>query len=308
MERSGRQQRTDQDDGQWHPGQDLEAANVTDDNPLGLEDMPSPSAPKPWRWLGLCAFVLMSTAMLATALTYTAARDKKASLLEAEEKRLQQSVLGRIDVLRTWLDGQRSASRRLTDSHVFRLFVSDLALQESTSPLPRSLQDQRPYFRQLMADFARQNGLIRATVLREDGTVLLSSPGPALSVDGLLGQVEDAGVGWHSLLSPIRRIENQEATLVVDALVPLPPAQTEGDGAKGPSAFLVTTLPIERILEETLSNNIADPDHEELSLLQQRGDAIDRFLMTGEGGRTHDGAIFRWHSTRHARSLCPALR
>lgn len=283
MERSGRQQRADQKDGQRHRRQSLDAASAADDNPLGLEDLPSPPGPRPWRWLGLFAFVLMAMAMLATALMVTAARDKRASLLEAEEKRLQQSVLGRIEVLQTWLEGQRSAGRRLTDSHVFRLFITDLALQEPTSPLPRSLQDQRPYFRQLMADFARQNNLIRATVLREDGTTLLSSPGPALSVTRLLRRIEDSDAGWSLLLSPVRRIADRDGTLVVDATVPLPKAQAESELVEGPSAFLVMTLPIDRILEEILSNNIVDPDHERITLRQQRGDVIDRIWMTREG-------------------------
>lgn len=283
MVRSGSQQQTGQEDRERRQGQGLEAANAADDNPLGLEDLSSPSAPKPWRWLGLCVFVLLSMAMLATVLTYAAAREKKASLLEAEERRLQQSVLGRIETFRTWLEGRRSASRRLTDSHVFRLFINDLALQEPLSPLPRSLQDQRPYFRQLMTDFVRQNQLIRATVLREDGAVLLSSPGPLLSVDNLLGQVEEAGGGWRSLLSPIRHVEGQETVFVVDAMVPLPPAQTESDEAERVSAILVMTLPIKPILEETLSIHLVDPDHERLALIQQRGDVIDHFLMTEKG-------------------------
>ncbi|MDH3659687.1 MAG: HD domain-containing protein [Alphaproteobacteria bacterium] len=282
MTGNGLQRQSDEDSEQRHPWRGLATADATDANPLGLQDLPSPTAARPWRWLGMFTFVLLSLAMLATTIVVTASRDKKATLLQAEQSRLQESVLGRVQLLGTWLESQHLASRRLTDSHVFRLFVTDLAHQEPALPLPRSLQDQRPYFRQLMADFARQNGLVRATVLREDGVTLLSSSGPVLPVADLLQRLEGADAGWDVLLSPIRRIGDRDGALVVDAMTAFPKAQSESDVADKPSAILVLTLPVGRILEDVLSNRLADPDHEEISLQQQRGDAVDRLSMAGD--------------------------
>ncbi len=260
-----------------------EDAHATNGNPLGLEDLPPPSQPKPWRWFGLFAFVLVSLAMLATVLVVTVAEDKKTSLLKAEEERLRESVLGRAKVLQTWLEGQVAPSRRLTDSHVFRLFVTDLTLQKPGSPLPRSLQDQRPYFRQLMADFARQNDLLRAAIIRVDGTILLSSSGPPLPVASLLQQFEGAEPDRPMLLSPIRILDDQNGLAVIDAMIAFPKAQTEGEMALTLSAVLVMTLPVGPILEDVLSHRLAAADHEDIILLQKRDNITERIRMTREG-------------------------
>ncbi len=283
MIRSGFQRRLNEESGQTNRRNNTERARTTAGNPLGLEDLPSPEPPEPWRWLGLFAFVLITLAMLATVFVVTVAEDKKMSLLQAEEKRLQESVLGRIKVLQTWLEGQFSASKRLIDSHVFRLFITDLTLQKPTSPLPRSLQDQRPYFQQLMADFARQNGLVRAAVLRDDGTNLLSSSGPPLPIASLLQRLEKVEPGQDLQLSPIRQIGDQDGPFVVDAVIAFPRVQAERGVALKPSAILVLTLPIGPILENVLSNQLAVPDQEEITLLQQRNAVVERLRITQEG-------------------------
>ena len=252
-------------------------------NPLGLEDLPAPSAPRPWRWLGLAAFVLLSLTILATLIVVTAANDKKTFLLQAEERRLEESVTGRVNLLETWLEGQHAASRRLTDSQVFKLFVTDLAMQKRLSPLPRSLQDQRPYFRQLMADVARQNNLVRAAVLRADGATLLSSAGPALPVADILHRLENAEAGWRFLLSAIRHIDDHSGALVVDAVIALPRTQAEDEKSRKPAAMLVLTLPLDEILEQVLSTRTVDPERERIVLLQQRGKVIEKFSVGRNG-------------------------
>lgn len=277
MKRQGQQKRSEDECRQR--SREPDHANAANANPLGLEDLPSSPPPlKPW--LGLFAFVLLSMAMFATAIVYTAAKDRKAAVLQAEENRLQESVAGRVKVLETWLAGQRTAGKRLTESRVFRLFVTDLSLQGSASPLPRSLQDQRPYFLQLMADFVRQNDLSRATVLKKDGTVLLSSPGPSLIIDDLLRNLEEAESGWTFLPSNIRRIDDRNGPFVIDLIMAFPSMQAENDGTGDPTTVLVLTAPIDPVLQSALSNEVASADLETISLLQQRGDVIDRFSMT----------------------------
>ncbi|MGI9435216.1 MAG: hypothetical protein ACR2Q4_10385, partial [Geminicoccaceae bacterium] len=92
----------------------------------------------------LCVVVLMAAAMLATALVIAAAGDRKASLLAAAEDRLEATSRGRAQVLKTWIQGKLSASRRLTESELVRLFVTDVDLFPAGKPLPRSIRDQRP--------------------------------------------------------------------------------------------------------------------------------------------------------------------
>lgn len=277
------QWRLDEEGVRHRPQDDGGDVQATHGNPLGLHDLQSPRAPAARRWLGLFAFVLLMLAMLATVIVVTVARDKKASLLEAQERRLQESVHGRVKILDTWLKGQYATSRRLTDSQVFRLFITDLTLQERLLPLPRSLQDQRPYFRQLMADFARQNDLVRAMVLRADGATLLSSPGPALPVLDILQALETAEDGWKMQLSAIRRVDDRGGLLVVDAIVAIPKTQTETAEGQKPAAILVLTLPVESILDEVLTSQVPDLERERIMLLQRRGEATETFWRDRKG-------------------------
>jgi len=251
MQRNGLQQRSDEVDGQPILWPESEHADVTDGNPLGLKDLPSPPPPRLLRWLGLFTFVLLTMGMLATLAVVTIASEKKTSLLEAEEKRLQESVYGRVSVL--------------------------------TLPLPRSLRDQQPYFQQLMADFSRQHNLVRATILREDGAILMSSRGPALFVADILRRLEDKTAERKITLSPIRRLGDQDGALVVDMIMDFPRSQVENDVAKIPQAYLVLTLPIGQILKNILTNRAVESESEHITLLQKQNDKIDRLWMTPNG-------------------------
>jgi len=250
---------------------------TTDANPLGLKDLPFPAAPNPWHWIGGGTIVVLAISIVAAILVMTAARDKEQTLLQAEERRLQESVHSRVNLLRTWLDAQQMASRRLSKSQVFRLFVTDLAAQEAPAPLPRPLQDQRPYFRQLLGDFVEQNGLMRATVLREDGSVLLSTPGPTLTVSTLLAQLESAAPGWTILPLPIRALDDGEWSFAIDIVIPLSPIQSQTGTAEKSSTFLVLTSPIDVIAADLLSDAEAEIDGETVALLQWRDNSIQQF-------------------------------
>ena len=283
MQRIGLQPSSDQADASSKADLGRLSAEATDGNPLGIQDLPPPSPPERLRWLGLFAFVLIALGIAATLTVTTIAKEKKSSLLNAEEKRLQQSVLGRANVLKTWLEGQLSTSKRLTDSHVFRLFIADLTHRDLALPLPRSLRDQQPYFQQLMADFSRQHDLMRATVLRDDGAILMSSPGPALPVVDTLTRLQGLHTDQKYLLSPIRRLDDQDGRLVVDASIAFPKAQTEAGISEASQAFLVLTLPVGQILKRALTNRNIDPDSERITLFQEHNEAIDQLWMTAEG-------------------------
>jgi HD-GYP domain-containing protein (c-di-GMP phosphodiesterase class II) len=251
----------------------------SDANPLCVEMPRHPSRPMPWQWIGAFIFVILSISMLATVLVTTAARDKKQTILRAEERRLQVSVDGRTKVLRTWLDSQHAASRRLSESEVFRLFISDLADQNTLAPLPRSLQDQRPYFRKLIRDFAQQNRMSRATIIREDGTILLSNSGPPLSISEILDHLKQAPAEWHMLPLPIRALDDEETVFVIDLLIPLPPVQHEGQAKDMKTTFLILTWPAEAIAVELLSDRIDAINEDQVALLQRAGGQIEHFVL-----------------------------
>ncbi|MEM7043818.1 MAG: HD domain-containing phosphohydrolase, partial [Pseudomonadota bacterium] len=161
-------------------------------------------------------------------------------------------------------------------------FVHDLALQDPRAPLPRYLQDQRPYFQQLVTDFARQNELIRATVLRHDGALLLTSSGPALAVDDLLRQLESSPRKTGVILSPIRQISGDQRIIVVDAIIPVPQAQSNDLATDGPPAALILTLPISGILKDILSSESVTADREYITIVQQRVTVVEKVKIAGD--------------------------
>ena len=265
------------------PGGSQAAYLATDANPLGLDDPPFPVAPKPWRWIRNCLLVVLSISVLASALVMTETRNRKQLLAQAEEKRLQASVQSRISLLQAWLDAQQTASKRLSDSEVFRLFVADLAFLEDPTRLSRSLQEQWPYFHQLIGDFARQNGLLRATVIRQDGVVLLSTEGPKLAIPTILSELRSAPPGWSMLPLPIRRLDEGRSTFAIDILIPLPPVQSDHAAAETGSTFLILTSPVETFAETLLAETKVDASSEIVALLQWQDDRAHTFTFSTGG-------------------------
>ncbi len=264
----------------------------TDGNPLGLEPVPPPPLPDRRWWLVLSTCVLLSVALLATVLLAIASAERKEAVLAAEQARLEESTSGRGKILATWLAAMTASSRRLTESGLVRLFVADISANPENVPLPRSLRDQRPYFQQLMADFARQQHLARATMVGLDGRILLSSPGPMLDVASLLEMVGHAPAGWQRLYSPIRPLDYETGATkaVIDALIPVRGVQASVSDIAKPFALLVLTLPVDDILAETLT--VAPPDHEteSLRLVQRTATAIEEIrIVDGEIQRTSLG-------------------
>ena len=252
-----------------------------DGDPLGLELVPAPEPPNRRRWLVLSSFVLLSVTLLAAVLLAIATAERKAAILDAEEARLEESTSARGKMLTTWLAATTASSRRLTESGLVRLFVADIAESRESTPLPRSLRDQLPYFQQLMTDFARQQRLARATVIGLDGQMLLSSSGPVLDVTNLLEMVDHAPRGWQRLYSPIRPLDHETGTMraVIDALIPIPGAQAAGNDTAKPSALLVLTLPVDDILTETLTVMPPDNQFESLSLVQNTATAVEEIRI-----------------------------
>jgi HD-GYP domain-containing protein (c-di-GMP phosphodiesterase class II) len=262
---------------------DLLLGMTGDASLLGLDEIAPPAAPGRKQWAGLGLFVLMAVAMIATGLVVTAASDKKTSTLDAERARLEQSAAGRSEVLRTWIDSRLLAGRRLTDSHLVRLFVSDMALHPPGAPLPRSVLDQLPYFQALMADFARQNDLVRAAVLEQTGRILQSSPGAAMNVAAMLGQMSDEPAGWKHIVSPVRTVDQKGESFVIDVLLPFPKVQAaDADGGHGGTA-LALTFPANDILGKILSLPEPAASTESLHLIQHH-DLRSEMISLDHGG------------------------
>jgi len=255
-----------------------------DDNayPFGPDGIETPAPPSHKQWINIGVFVLMLIAMVAAGLVVTAANEKKTSTLTAQYARFEESTKGRSEVLRTWIDSWLLASRRLTGSDLVRLCDRGRGLPAG-SPLPRSLLDQRPYFQALMAEFAEQNDLIRATMIDGNGRLLLGSSGPTIDVANILDRVSKAPEGWEKIILPIRPIAENANDLVIDVLVPMPRVQTTGVTADDNVAILIQTIPAPGVLNDLLTISSTSEQSEKIYLLQERDGLLEKISLSKSG-------------------------
>ena len=255
---------------------------------FGSDEVERPAAPAGKQWVNIGLFVLMLIAMIATGLVVTAADERKTSTLADLGARLDESVSGRRALLLAWVESRVLASRRLTESELVRMFVSDIALTSAGTPLPRSLLDQRPYFQTLISEFAEQNGLMRAAIIDRRGRLLLGSSGPALDVAGVLAHASAASAGWTSIVLPIRPLAEHGDDLAIDVLVPMPAVQTTGRLANDSGTIFVQTIRAKDVLEDLMKVAPTRKESEKIYLIQERNDNQERISLAAS-----DHAAFR---------------
>ena len=273
--------------GSNHEHQDDDDADL-----FGPDGINKPASLSHRQWINIGIFVLMLVTMIASGLVVTAVDEKKTSTLAALKARLEESISGRREILHHWIDSRVQAGRRLTGSELVRLFVSDMAHHPAGAPLPRSLLDQRPYFQTLMADFAKQNDLMRAAVIDGNGRLLLGSSGPPLDIASILTRVGKADKEWQIIVLPIRPTDKNADELVIDVLVPMPSVQATGEEANEKNAIFVQTVPATDVLIDLLAVASTRKEKEKIYLLQERDGALERIISA-----TSDAATLKLTTT-----------
>ena len=262
---------------------DLVLGRECESDLLSLGGIEVPTPPNHRQWISLSLFVLTSIAIIATGLVVTASSEKRSSTLVAEQIRLAQSVEGRKKLLEAWIDSHVMASRRLTESDLVQLFVSDIASIPINTPLPRALLDQRPYFQTLIADFVEQNDLMRAAVIDGEGRLLLSSSGTTLDIPDILKSVSEQPVGWQSVITSIRSIERSQQNHVIDVLVPVLKPQIDTQDSVGIATILVMTVSIDGIMNEVLAVSPSKTETEALYLVHKKKGKPLQIGLNGAG-------------------------
>jgi PAS domain S-box-containing protein len=255
---------------------------------------PAPDAPlfgpeasaarRPARSTSVVAWSLLALILVA-GLAGLAVRmlveERAASLETTRRARMEAMAQGRAEVLATWLDGVAAAGRRLTESELVRLFASEMALGRPDAPLERGLAEQLPYFQQLLADFAEQQALVGAALVDPDGRGLLSST-------GRIGErPRAAAVAAGSITAPaFRPVRARDAGetalpgagLVLDVVLPVPPAQVLDEREDRVAAVLVMTLPVADRLAALLDAGPLAAIGERFRLIQAGPDGPEQVL------------------------------
>jgi len=228
---------------------------------------------------GLCLLALIVAAAVVIPALLVA--DKRTTLESELDQRLRILAESRAQVLAAWLEGNSRVGARISESELFRLFVTELAMASgdlseviastqapdwdwTQSSEVNPLVLQLPYMQQLLTDFVRETDFLSAYLLGSRGEVLIASGGaPELS-----GQHKAVAARlFQEPASPFGPARAAPAGLVADITLPIFPVQSES-GAGRPAAVLLLTAPIRRKLAEVLSPGALSQPGERLRLIQ----------------------------------------
>lgn len=208
--------------------------------------------------------------------------DKRAALESELNQRLHILAESRAQVLAAWLEGNTRVAARISDSELFRLFVTELAMAggdladviaggqlPTGEPLPADeanpLVLQLPYMEQLLTDFVRESDFLSAYLIGSNGKALIESAGalePSESQQALAIQHFQPGA------TPFGPARVAAAGLLTDIVLPVLPVQSESGGGR-PAAVLLLTLPIGNKLAEVLAPGALSQPGERLTLIQR---------------------------------------
>ncbi len=207
--------------------------------------------------------------------------DKRAALEVELDRRLRILAESRAQVLSAWLEGNIRVAARISESELFRLFATELALaggdlsevmagaqDPEGSRLPSAEIDplalQLPYMEQLLTDFIRETEFLSAHLIGPKGEVLIRSGG-APDLSGPNKALAESFFRQGTIpFGPARIVA---AGLVADAVLPVFPVQSESGGGR-PAAALLLTMPIGHKLAEVLAPGALSQPGERLRLIQ----------------------------------------
>ena len=229
---------------------------------------------------GLCLLAVILTAAIVIPAGLI---DERRETLETElDQRLRILAESRAQVLGAWLEGNSRVAARISESELFRLFVTEVAMaggdlaaviaeaerssgQASRSGAVNPLVLQLPYMKQLLTDFVRESDFVSAYLIGSRGDVLIQSNGAArLTAAGR----DMATAQFRETDLPFGPVRAATAGLVTDIVLPVFPVQSESSGGR-PAAVLLLTTPVRGKLAEVLSRGALSQPGEHLRLIQE---------------------------------------
>jgi PAS domain S-box-containing protein len=244
-----------------------------------LPPQSKPAAARRTLMAGLCLFALILAAAIVIPALLVA--DKRTTLESELDQRLRILAESRAQVLGAWLEGNSRVAARISESELFRLFVTEVAMTGgdlseviagAQDPAGNSVQSsevnplvlQLPYMKQLLTDFVRESDFLSAYLVDSRGDVLIESSGASrLSGPGK----ETAKKLFQEATMPIGPVRAAASGLVADIVLPIFPVQSESGGGR-PAAVLLLTTPIMGKLAEVLSPGALSQPGERLRLIQ----------------------------------------
>jgi PAS domain S-box-containing protein len=195
--------------------------------------------------------LIVTLALLATALVYVVVHNRERQVLAALSQRSAILASTRAEVLQTWLGSLGSAGLRLSRSDVFRLFATEAGMNGNLALSESSISAQIPYMIQVATEFARQEGLAGVYLLDVNGrAILVSSAAPALTDE----QRRAAQAVFISRQRTVTSVRQGPAGLMLDVMLPVAPPQEENPSSPtNVSGVFILATPVHAAIADILA-------------------------------------------------------
>lgn len=207
---------------------------------------------------------------------------RKDVLTEDVRSRLEILSKGRADVVAAWLDGLKAVGGHITGADVVRLYSTEISLanalgEAGKDKLNKSLLAQKPYMQHTIKEYVRQNNLVQAMMVSDQGQIFLSSlDQPQLSETQLQGVVKVLE-RRQPIVFPAQLSSGQ---LLMDIYKPVYALEEE---SKSPRivAVMMSTFKVGNQMMEMVATDQLSLDGERIFLMQESDHMIEN-IMTGD--------------------------
>lgn len=209
------------------------------------------SSGRPTGLIRRAILLIVTLALLATALVYVVVHNRERQVLGALSQRSAILASTRAEVLQTWLGSLGSAGLRLSRSDVFRLFATEAGMNGNLALSDSSIAAQIPYMIQAASEFARQEGLSGVYLVDVNGRAILASgAAPALTDE----QRRAAQAVFASMQRAVTSIRQGPGGLMLDVMLPVAPPQEENPSSPANvSGVFIFATPVHAAIADILA-------------------------------------------------------
>jgi len=237
--------------------------------------------------IGVVLAVVLALSVGIVLLAAKAVRDKKAEVLEHQQKRFELLTQGRTEVIASWLENLSHQGDRLIKSDLFRLYATEvdtyagdlsnlfgaLHSDRAVEGDDATLAEQLPMMENMLREFSTYSGFLNARILSRKGEAYIATDGylPPMNQEQAAlaaAAIEANGPQYSSVRKTAQGVE-------MDVFVPIYPPEavgrTDGKSDRPAVGVLMMTRQVSGKITELLSNSPLAAAGEKTRLMQKSG-------------------------------------
>ncbi|MDL2316237.1 PAS domain-containing protein [Desulfovibrio sp. OttesenSCG-928-A18] len=230
-------------------------------------------------WFGVLLAVVLIAVIFAIA--YRSLSESRKSMEEDLQQRQTTIIASRVETTEAWLSFLEEQSKRLVGSNLFKLYASQVNMQEGiplifdpenpdaeydpNASAAENLSRRLPLMRTMLGDFVTYSSFSSARIVNSRAETFITSEAAMPPLSGTQKKlVEQVVQGGRTVYAPI---EIYSQGLALDVYVPILSPYKEQDGQV--VAVLILRQPIDVKLREILAPGLVDEKGRNLRLVQK---------------------------------------